>query len=186
MKSRRAISLIELMVIMSASTVALTLTGALLHRAMRIQMHCRAHVDAERTALRLANQFRRDVHATRISDASNAGEGKDAFLRLEFTGDRTAEYSRVASTVVRLESGGGKPVWREEFAFPALTELTIEQENAPQRLILTIAAKPAETPPADVQPLASTYTIPVSIHAEAVVGRNLRFGAAPTGQEAPE
>ena len=60
-----------------------------------------------------------------------------------------------------------------------MNELTIEEENAPQRLILTITAKPTEAPPADGQPLVSTYTVPVSIHAEAVVGRDLRFGAAP-------
>jgi len=186
MKPRRAASMIELLVITSACTVALTLTGVLLHRAMRIQMQSRAHVDAERTSLRLANQFRRDVHAARAAVTGNADEETNAFLRLEFADGRTAEYSRVAGTVLRLESGSSKPMWREEFAFPAVNELMVEEESAPQRLSLTVIAKPIEQLTTNGKPFASTLSVPVSIHVEAVVGRDLRIGSASTGEEAPE
>ncbi len=186
MKTRRAASMIELLLIMSACTVVLTLTGVLLHRGMSIQMQSRARVDAERTSLRLANQFRRDVHEARAAITLNGDQGKDVFLQLEFADGRTAEYSREEGTVLRLESGGDEQTWREEFVFPAVGDLTIEEESEPRRLILTITAKPTEQQPADGKPRVSLYHAPVSLQAEAVVGRNWRFNAAPAGQEAPE
>jgi hypothetical protein len=185
MKTRRAVSLLELLVIMSASTIVLTLCGLLLHRAMRLQIESRAHVDAERTALRLASQFRRDVHAARAAVTGNAEQANDALLQLELADGRTAQYSRDAGTVLRMESGGGKPEWREEFLFPTVNELTIEEEDAPPRLILTVTANPKAVPPAG-QPLAITRIVPLSIHAEAVVGRDLRLGQLPAVQEKRE
>jgi hypothetical protein len=170
---------------MSASTIVLTLCGLLLHRAMRLQIESRAHVDAERTALRLAGQFRHDVHAARAVVTGNSEQAGDALLQLELADGRTAQYSRDAGTVLRIESGGDKPEWREEFVFPTVHELTIEEEDAPQRLILTVTAKPKAVPPAS-EPLASTRIVPLSIHAEAVVGRDLRLGQAPASQETPE
>lgn len=182
MKTRRAVSLIELLVIMSTCTVGLTLTGVLLHCAMRIQMQSRAHADAERNALRLSVQFRRDVHQARAAVTNSADRNSNVLVRLEFADGRNVEYSRVASTLLRLESGGGKQIWREEFVFPAMSESTIEQEIEPQRLILSVSAKPTEQPPAGGKPLVSTYVVP-SLRVEAVVGRNLRFSSAPTEQE---
>jgi hypothetical protein len=179
--------MIELLVIMSACTVLLTLTGVLLHRAMRIQMQSRAHVDAERTSLRLANQFRRDVHRARSAATGNSDPDENPFvLRLEFADGRTAEYSRDGGTVLRLESGGGKPAWREEFVFSAVDEIKIEDEDAPRRLILTMTAKPPAPPATVDKRLVRTRTVPMSIQAEAVVGRDSRFLAATANQEALE
>jgi hypothetical protein len=183
MRTRRAVSVLELVVIMSASTVVLTLTGVLLHRAMRIQMQSRAQMDAERTSLRLANQFRRDAHAARAAVALQGDENGGAFLRLEFANGRTVEYSRLAGTVRRLESGGSKPAWREEFLFPAINELRIDQASAPRRLTMTVVAKPVEQPSKEGKPLAATWAIPLSIHAEAILGRDLRFDPARAGEK---
>jgi type II secretory pathway pseudopilin PulG len=185
MKTRRAISLIELLVVMSASTVVLTLTGVLLQRAMRTQMHSRALVDAERASLRLAEQFRRDVHSARAVRVSDPLEHETPFLRLDLAGGRWAEYSRVGGRLLRLESGGDKPTWREEFVFPAASELSVERKSIPSRLILQITAKQPEPPAAASGPLVSTQSVPVHIRAEAVVGRDFRFGGAPTGEGAP-
>ena len=52
---RRGVSLTELLVVMTACTVVMTLTSQLICRVMRIQVESRAHVDVERNAMRLAD-----------------------------------------------------------------------------------------------------------------------------------
>jgi hypothetical protein len=182
MKRRRAASLLELMLIMSACTVLLTSTGVLLHRAMRIQMQSRSLVRAEASATRLAEQFRGDAHAARTVVTQNDRNDTNTFLRMD-VGPRTVEYSHVAGAVRRLESGGGRPTWREDFTFPATSKLTIEQVNTPQRLVLTIIAKPPDPFSPEQKPSASTNIVPVAMRVEAVVGADLHLVAAPVASE---
>jgi hypothetical protein len=182
MKNRRGASMIELLLIMSACTVVLTLTGVLLHRAMRIQMQSRAHVNAERSALRLSEQFRSDVHQARAV-ASDFGKDDKLLLHLVLTDGRVAEYSRANGALLRRESGGDRPTRREEFSFPGAHAVTIEHKSAPQRLALAIILKPTVQPLADDKALASTNFVSLSLCIEAAVGRNLRFGTTLANQD---
>jgi hypothetical protein len=175
MNSRRAISLVELLVTMSTCTVFLTLTGVLLQRAMRVQIESRAVARSERTALRLANQFRRDVHDAANITVTDTDVGEAAFLRLELHGGRSVEYSRRESVIQRVESGADKPSWREEFAFPVVGKLTIEQDGSPPRLALTVTATPAEPQSTGTKPLVRPTTVPLHLHVDASVGQHHRF-----------
>ena len=179
MKTRRGVSLIELLLIMSACTVVLTLTGVLLHRVMRIQMQSRVHVNVERSSMRLSEQFRRDIHQARAAITGNPDQDGNVFLRLESADDRVIAYSRDKGLVRRLESSSNQPTRREEFEFPAASVLRIEQQSAPQRLALTIILKPVDPAPAESKTLGGANLVPVSLCAEAVVGRDLRFDATP-------
>jgi hypothetical protein len=183
MKHRRAVSMVELLLVLSASTVLLTLTGMLLQRSMRIHMQSRARVNTERTVLRLSTQFRQDVHQARTAVTRDAS-GKDELLRLELANGRAAIYSRSEGNVLRLESGGGKPVWREAFVLPASSTLTIDEKNEPPRLILTVSNVVSSNATGDSMQLAGRSFIPVSLHAVAVIGRDLRVGLARAKQEA--
>jgi hypothetical protein len=185
-RSRRAASLIELLVVMSACTVVLTLTGELLCRVMRIQIDSRAHVDVERNSLRLAEQFRRDVHHAQAAVTGQDELGDDVLLQLRFPGGRQAEYSRHSGTVLRRVSGNGSQVSREEFVFPATCDLVIQEAGAPPRLTLTITVGPNEARAGDNKPLARALAIPVSLQVESTLGRDLRFAIAPDQQEVPE
>jgi hypothetical protein len=149
-------------------------------------MQSRAAPTAERPALRLATQVRSDVQDASDADVKEPDEQQDAFLRLDLDGGRRVEYSRRDSVVSRQESGNDMPIWREDFAFPAVSQLTIDEESAPQRLILTITAKLGEQPAARDTPVASPLAAPMSFQVEAVVGHHLRFRAARAAQEAPE
>lgn len=184
MRTRRAVSLVELLVIMSTCTVVLTLTGVLLQRAMRIQMQSRAVVQAERTALRLADQFRSDVHDARSVDVIDADENQDAFFRLKLSGGRNVAYSQLEGVILRLESGNELPVRREEFVVPAVNKTTIQEKDAPQRLVLTVASKPVEQRSAEDKSLASPFAARMNVHVDAVIGQNLRFGGARSALEA--
>lgn len=185
-RSRHAVSLIELLVVMSALTVVLTMTSQLLCRVMRIQIESRAHVDVERSSLRLEEQFRRDVHAAQAAVTSQDELGKDVFLRLRFPSGRQAEYSRQGDTILRRLSGNGSQVAREEFVFPATCDLAIQQDGTPPRLTLTTTTGPNEARSGDDKPLNRALAIPVSLQVETVLGRDLRFATAPARQEATE
>jgi hypothetical protein len=173
---RRGISILELLVIMSASTVVLTLSCLLIIRAMRAQMDSRAHCDVERSALRLAQQFRDDVHQAQNAETNeDAGEG-GVFLRLGVRDGKQVEYSRTRDTVLRLTSADGNQGWREEFAFPATCEISIRELESPPRIALKITTPPTAAL-SENKPPVSTLAIPVSFDVEAALDRDRRFAA---------
>ena len=150
-------------------------------------MQSRATASAERTALRLSSQFRRDVHDASAAELNSSGKPQVAFLKLNLEGGRSVEYSHREGVVLRRESGDDAPEWREDFVFPTLSQLTIDDaEDAPRRLALTIAAKPMEQQAVAGKPLASPMATPTSLHVEAIVGLYLRLRAASSAQEAPK
>jgi len=185
-RTRRAASLIELLVVMTASTVVISLTSGLLCRVMRIQVESRAHVDVQRNSLRLSEQFRHDVHAAETAVTSQDDLGDDVFLRLRFPDGRQAEYSRQSKVLLRRVSGNDTPVSREEFVFPATCDVAIQEEGTPRRLTLTITTGPNEARSGDDQPFDRPLAIPVSLQATSTLGRDLRFATAPGRQEAAE
>ena len=173
--SRRAVSMIELLVVMSACTVVLTLSSVLVVRAMRTQTQSRANCDAERNALRLSSQFRSDVHAAQSAVASSNAQRGDSFLRMQLTEDQQVEYSIVDGTVLRLMSHDGKRTAREEFAFPAGSELTIRELESPRRIALTIVNQPTFDKASEVSPRPIALGAPLSLHLEAHLGHDLRL-----------
>jgi hypothetical protein len=184
-RSRRAVSLIELLVVMSATTVLITLTSGLVCRVMRIQVQSRAHVDVERNSLRLSNQFRRDVHRAQSAVTNRAQLKDNVFVLLRFAGGEQVEYSSRNGTVLRRVSGAGAVPAREEYVFPPMSDLTIAESGVPPRLVLTITARLTEEA-GEVRrsPVQTPLAIPVTLQVESQVGRDLRFVSA-TPQEAP-
>ena len=82
MTHRRAASLAELLVIMSACTIILTTSVQLIHRAMHSQSASRVFFDCERSAQRLSQQFRSDVHEATSGKIKDGAAGLVAVLRL--------------------------------------------------------------------------------------------------------
>ena len=56
-RHRRGVSLVELLVVMSAATVILTLSTGLIHRIMHAQSKARVLADMERTTHAAGRQF---------------------------------------------------------------------------------------------------------------------------------
>jgi hypothetical protein len=183
--TRRGISILELIVVLSASTVVLSLSSVLLQRVMRIHIQSRADLAVERTVLRLSEQFRRDVHQARAAVTNRAELGENTVLRLTFADDEPVEYSYDSGILERVQSKGGNRLAREEFAFPANSDLTIESPGTPQRLILTITT--SRSTDGDEQRVpARKLTIPLGVQIEAVVGSDWQFaGAAPPTEAQP-
>jgi hypothetical protein len=129
MNRRRAVSLIELLLAMSACTVILTMSATLIHRVLHVQSKSRAIFDGERAAMRLSDQFRHDVHAAAAAETNGASLGAGVILRLQLEGGETVEYRRAEGTVLRVVLDGDATQAREQFNFPADIDLTVRKES---------------------------------------------------------
>ena len=176
MRRRRAISLIELLAVLSGCSVVLGLTASLLHQTMRAQSHTREFFDVERSAQRLARQFRSDVHAAAadsidIVDSKNA-DGSE-LLRLRLPDGQTIAYQRSAAKVIRIVTQADAPTAREEYVLSESMEIDVRETDSPQRLVLSIASTPL---PSQDAPWSSANLRAATIHVEveATPARNLR------------
>ncbi len=171
MKARRGVSLVELLVVMSAATVVLTLSTSLIHRIMHAQSKARAFADVERTSLRLTNAFRQDVHQATSVKLDEAEIGERVFLRLQLPENRTIEYGRQEANIVRVLLEGSRTVAREEFAFPAGVELAVRREGS-RLIVLTIQSRPGEIIAENGQFEASDFAVPVHLQVQAALNRD--------------
>ena len=179
MRSRRAISLIELLAVLSGCSVILGLTASLLHQTMRAQSHTRDFFDVERNAQRLARQFRSDVHAAAAdsieADLADAGDG--VLLQIELPDGRSIAYQHTAEKIIRIASQADGPTAREEYALSESMEIVVRELDAPQRFELSITSSPPQ-PSKDAPPSpASIRATPVHLQVEAIPARDLRHAA---------
>lgn len=189
--TRRGVSLIELMIIMSAASAVLSTSAVILHRTMRAQEQTRYVFENERAAQRLARQFRHDVHGTvgnslgelqpiDLQASPEAPNNAEPFLTLRIAGadgedDATIEYRRTATGVLRMLTREGQPTAREEYPVASIARVQLREEASPRRLVLTITADPADLHPKLGQPAPTIRDTPVNIETVAVIGRDVRF-----------
>jgi hypothetical protein len=177
MKRRRAVSLVELLLAMSACTVILTLSAALVHRMLHAQSRTRAFFDAERTALRLSRQFRRDVEEATSATTPNEVTAEGVFLTLEMPGDRTVEYRRTSAAISRIELENGNTPSRDAFVFPTDREIIVRQE-ANRVLALSVTAATEKEPADDRLAQDSAYQMSADLHVEARLNRLAAIAAS--------
>ena len=185
-KLRHAMSLAELLAVVSACSVILTTSTVLLHRVMRAQSEARSFTDVERSAQRLSRQFRQDVHQATVAVLHNSNVKEGVFLQLQLPNDRSLEYSRAEGNVLRVLSQNGKVTAREEFAFPQTTELTVREQGSPKRISLSITTPPPETIAGDRQQLMSYKAMPVSLQVDARINRESFSVSSIAAQKQPE
>jgi hypothetical protein len=141
MTHRRAISLAELLVVLSASTIIMTTSISLLHRTMHSQSATRVFVDSERSALRLSEQFRRDVHDAVSATIDEKSDSTGPTLRLKCPDDLNIQYEPFQDdSLVRTTSQPGYPPTRDQFTFRTPLTYAARQEAAPPTVILTLSA----------------------------------------------
>jgi hypothetical protein len=165
MAKRRGISLVELMLTLSACCVILTLSTGLIHRAMHAQSKARLFFDGERSASRLGHAFRQDVY-----DAKTGAKGEgDLLLRLEMPSGQAVLYRQSSGRVERTVNDGESVRARELYVFPADAQIMIA--NDPPRVFTLSIDPPAELPMQPDAPLPA-YSFPVTMRVQAIVGRN--------------
>ena len=112
---RRGASLFELMAAMSAASVVIATAAALVHRTFTIESRSRAVVADERAALRLARQFRTDIHEA--TSVTCPGTDADAPLVAITGAEGGIVYRATGSRLVRLATSGTAEAARESFSF---------------------------------------------------------------------
>jgi len=182
MRFRRGVSLVELLLTMSACTVILTMSAALIHRVMHTQSKMRAFHDPERSALRLSNAFRRDVHRALGAETNDAELQDNVFLRLQLPEGETIEYRQLQGKVTRVQAAIGKPIANEAFAFPPEIELVIRRES-PNRMCLTITPDLRVQAAGDGHSPSIAHATPAHLLVEATLNRNSRLSNAKAAQE---
>jgi hypothetical protein len=158
---------------MSSCTMILTMCTVVLHRVMRVQIESRSFVDAERTSERLGDQFRQDVHQATSADVDGTKLKHDVFLQLQLPDSQSIEYSRAKGDVLRTMSHGGKIGAREEFAFEPSCKLTVRQDESPKRIVLSITNLALDPKSDKAEQLQSYRAVPVGLHVEANLGRDV-------------
>jgi prepilin-type N-terminal cleavage/methylation domain-containing protein len=168
-KVRRGVSLVELLVVMSLGTVVLTTSAVVLHRMMHSHGKTRSVLAASRSGLRLSDQFRSDVHRATKVTTNDLPEG--IVLQLQLGETNVIQYSHVAGVVRRTELEGEIVASREEYAFPANSQLTIREQSSPSLVSLSIRSMPGDPG----GPAQHGFATAVHLLIEARPGRDSRY-----------
>lgn len=111
---RRGISLIELLAAMTAASVVMATAAGLVHRSFTFESRSRQVLGDERTAVRLARQFREDVHAATDVRCRTAGAADPAIVVIEGP-HGTVTYRATDAGLVRLVDHPAGGVSREDY-----------------------------------------------------------------------
>jgi hypothetical protein len=169
-KSRRGVSLTELLLLMSSYTIILSMCAVVLHRVMRFEIDSRSFVDVERTSARLSHQFRQDVNqAAAAETVANKLQG-NTFLKLHYSGNKTVEYLWSKGKVSRIVSRDGKIGARDEFAFETTCKLTARQDKSPDRVAISITSPTLDSTSDRAEQLQTYKSVPIGLYIEASIG----------------
>ena len=160
---RRAFTLIEMVI---AITVAAALTGiavSLLIVLLRAEQSGRSHFQRNASIQRLADQWRRDLHAA-VGEVAVNHEDRPG-CRLTLAGDRIVRYTIGDDGISREEHAGPKTSRRESYALPNDSTASIEIDNATKPAIVSLMIEPKD------ESLRSSREIRI----DALQSRDLRF-----------
>jgi hypothetical protein len=154
-RGRRGVTLLELLLTITATTVIMGVAGSLLHRSLRLEAASRGVMQAERTALVLARRFREDVRTARGVAGTTDGLPDGIVLRVQPAAEGEIVYRAVAGSLVREETLPAGRVAREAFAFPAAVRFQAAREAGVVTLMGTGGGEPGEGPPIDIEAVAA-------------------------------
>jgi len=184
MRSRRGVSLVELLIVLSATTAVIGLSGKLMHQMMHAQSRANAMQQGERSALRLSAQFRGDVHRAR--EASVAGEAGNMAVTLLGSDAGEIQYRLEGEAVVRTVADDEKgQTAREVYRFPGAVELSFEPLEGPPRLRLRLEPPTLVVRTGGAQPVAPSYRVPCYLTVEACLQRMRNLDAVPAPEVSP-
>ncbi|WP_425614074.1 type II secretion system protein J [Anatilimnocola sp. NA78] len=127
--NRTGVTLVELLVTMSACAVLLTLSITLLHRMLHVQKRAIAATDIQRTLWRLETTFRSDVHRAQPAESEpNAHE--TLLIRLQLKPNQIVEYRSEEAALERVLLTKGELTSRERFAFSQSIQATVSRDQA--------------------------------------------------------
>jgi type II secretory pathway pseudopilin PulG len=161
-RSRRGISLIEFMVVVTAVATMLGLCAVTIQALLRVNADAQARVTAALALERLARQFRSDVHATFGAELASDPKtpSNPAKLLLKNDSPRVVAYSAdpASGTVARDEVQAGKITRHESYALGRSHQARFELFNDAlrqwARLVVTQNSASTPDPPRPIEVLA--------------------------------
>lgn len=170
---RRAFTLIEMIVAIAVGATLMSLAVGLLVALQRAERNGRSHVERNEAIQRLADRFRRDVHAA--GDVAINGEDRKEW-RFDLTGDNAARYVVEAPGISREERKESKVVCRESYALPTdlAVAVAVDRTASPPVVSLTIVPDDASMRPG------------YELRIDAVLGRDRRFAEEPKKEKSDE
>ncbi|BBO35271.1 type II secretion system protein [Lacipirellula parvula] len=184
MRRRQAMTLIELLAVISACSVVLGLAASLLLTTMRSVNDTQRFFTGERNALRLARQFRADMHQADGAKIELAAEDGVETLRLQFPDGQTVDYRQNNDRVLRLASLPDDLTAREEFILGDQLQVEFKELDAPRRWVLRATANPLPTATDSTPGPRNVRKTPLRLAIEAIPGRDQRYATAAT-EESP-
>jgi prepilin-type N-terminal cleavage/methylation domain-containing protein len=148
MNQRRGASLLEMMVAISVMGVVLSMIGTVFHRLFQSEQVSARAALLERTTARLADQYRRDVHAARsVHRVQTADEQRPVLELIGATGDASRVVYTGGKDKVRREAvSTDGTTTRESYRLPDCRisfpepagDTTEDSEKAPRMITLRI------------------------------------------------
>ena len=126
---RRGISLLELLAAMAAASVVMGTAMSLVHTSYQFESRSRIVRADEQTALRLARQFRADIHEARSATLSQ-NAAADAPLVVLVGPPGRITYRPLAQGLVRTVVAPSGPPGREDFVFSGPIAWTVAAEGS--------------------------------------------------------
>ena len=135
MKQRKAFTLIELAVSMTAGASILVMTIGFLHQSMALAKAEQARSDQLRRADWLAAEFRKDVHLAIHGDVTSS-------KRVELHRNQTMTSYEVRNNIVtRQQSSAGKVEQQDTFKLAPETNIDFLALPPPLRIQLTVSTR---------------------------------------------
>jgi hypothetical protein len=184
MNKRRGTSLIELLIVMSACTVVLTLSAELIHRVMRVQSRSQAFANSQRSAQRLSTAFRNDVHSASHYETDPDRLGENGLIRLNPPVGSTVEYRHKNGTIERVvladtsgeqgASGEGEQAVtaREQFVFSSEIDVTAGQDDHSKLITLSIKPHVDDRRSGEAPLRLRAFEAPLYLEVQATLERN--------------
>ena len=142
--SRRAFTLMEMLVVLTVGSVMLGISVGMLHLLLRSERTGRDRVHRAAVSARLAEQFRADAAAAARHVPIEAPS--PTLCQFVLPGDRTVTYWELPEEVRREERIADKPVRQESYTLPDGCSVAVTVNGDPTLVSLVVTHK--NTPPA--------------------------------------
>lgn len=140
-RTRAAVSLTELLVVMTVASVIVGLSGMMIHRLLAAEHEATRTARFATSVARLSRAFRADVHAARDVELREPNDAQPATLVAQQGDGHEVRYELQAHRASRIETREGNQVHRDDFYFPPGSQLRFERgaEGSLVRLELELA-----------------------------------------------
>jgi len=136
---RAAKTLLEVVIIVSIMSVALTLAATTLVALFRVERQIRASQMQRQMLTRLGSRLRSDAHAAVSVKIDNGCE-------LSLAGGRKIQYRVVAPEITRELRDGDDVLHRDAFVLPPRAQAEFEIAGEPDAPLVRLAITPGELP----------------------------------------